>query len=130
MAWGNFILDKGFNASGTDILKYRCVKLTDAEEVGPIAANTDDVIGVSQFQVLVADQARGKGASVRVEGVSEVEASGAIAVGDWCTLEADGRVSTLVGASGKTVVGKCVGTPAAAAGDRISMLIVHTHAKA
>lgn len=130
MAWGNFILDKGFNPNGADIHKFRAVKLVDVETVDALAANTDEFIGFAQFDDLVADQARGKDVSVRVEGVTEAEAVGAIAVGDWVTLEADGRVSALVAASGKTICGMCVGSPSAVAGDRISLLIVHTHAKA
>jgi hypothetical protein len=123
MAWGNFVLDKGFKASAV-VTKFRAVKLTGAAEtVGPIAAITDDPIGWLQFDISATDLTRGKDASVRVIGVTEAEASTAIAIGQRCTLDADGRVSALVAASGKRVVGLCVGTPAAVAGDRIAMLI-------
>lgn len=125
MAWGNFVLDVGFTPSAATI-KFRCVKMTAAETVGPVTANTDDIVGVDQFGVSAADMARGKDSSVRLIGVSEVEAAGAIPVNAWCQLEADGRVSARVGASGKKLVGKCVGNPAANAGDRIAMLVVHT----
>jgi hypothetical protein len=124
-AWGNFLLDKGFNAAAA-ITKFRAVKWTaNAEEVTPVTAITDDIAGFSQFSVASTEITRGKGASVRMLGVTEAEAAGAIAVGKFCTLEADGRVSQLVGASGKKIVGKCVGTPAVNAGDRISMLVIH-----
>lgn len=130
MAWGNFVLDKGFDAAAA-ITKFRCVKFSgNPEEVTAIAANNDDIAGVAQFSVATTDLARGKGASVRMIGVSEVEAAGAIAIGKFCTLEADGRVSQLVAASGKKIVGKCVGSPSAAAGDRIAMLVLQTNAVA
>lgn len=130
MAWGNFVLDKGFSPNGTDIHKFRAVKLVDVEEVGPIAANTDDFVGFAQFDDLAADQARGKDVSVRVMGVTEAEAVGAIGVGAWVTLEADGRVSALANGSGKTICGKCVGSPSTNAGDRIALLILPQRAKA
>jgi hypothetical protein len=130
MAWGNFVLDKGYLATAA-LTKYRVVKYgTNPEQVSPVSANTDEMAGVVQYGITAGELADGKDASVRMIGVTEVECSAAITLGTWCTLEADGRVSPLVGASGKTVVGKCVGDPSAAAGDRIAMLIVHTRAKA
>lgn len=125
MAWGNFVLDIGYNAAGL-ITKYRCVKYTgNAEEVGIVTAITDVIAGVEQFGVTAAEILKGKGASVRILGVSEVEAAGAITTGTSCQMEADGRVSAAVGASGKRLVGKCIGQPAGAAGDRIAMLVIH-----
>jgi hypothetical protein len=125
MAWGNFLYDVGFDIpSGQAITKFRAVKLTgNSEEVSAVTGNTDDIIGFAQYGVTVAEQARGKGASVRVIGVTEAEAVGAIAIGQRVTLEADGRVSALVGSSGKRIVGKCVGSPSTNAGDRIALLI-------
>lgn len=130
MAWGNFVLDKGFLATAS-LTKYRCVKFGPAsEQVSPVTAITNDIVGVAQFSISAAELADGKDASVRVMGVSEVEAAGAIAFGSWCTLEANGTVSQLVAASGKRIVGKCVGNPAVNAGDRIAMLIVHMNTNA
>jgi Uncharacterized conserved protein (DUF2190) len=130
MAWGNFVLDKGFLATAP-LTRFRLVKAGAAtEQVSPIVVITDDVFGVAQFGITAAELLDGKDASIRVIGVSEVEASGAILYGRWCTLDADGRVSQLVAASGKKIVGKCMGNPAVNAGDRIAMLIVHTNAVA
>ena len=130
MAWGNFVLDKGFTSSAA-LTKYRCVKFsTVTGQVSPVGAITDEIAGVVQYGITTAELADGKDASVRVIGVTEVEASGAIGYGKWCTLENDGRVCELVGASGKKKVGKCVGNPSTNAGDRIAMLIVHTDAVA
>src|SRR5215467_7444988 len=110
MAWGNFLLDSGFDAAAA-ITKFRCVKLSAAETVTPVTAITDTVIGVSQFGVASSEILRGKGASIRIWGVTECEAAGAIAVGQRCQLETTGRVSAEVGASGKRLVGVCVGHP-------------------
>lgn len=123
MAWGNFLLDSGFNSASV-LTKFRAVKLSAAETVTAVTAVADRPIGFSQFDISAAELAKNKGASVRVWGVTEAEAVGVINVGDAVTLEADGRVSALVGASGKRIVGQCVGHPAAQAGDRITLLIV------
>jgi hypothetical protein len=127
MPWGNYMLDKGFNlASGQTATKFRAVKLSgNSEEVTPVTAITDNPIGWAQFGVTAAEVARGKGVSARIWGVTEAEASTAIAIGQLCTLEIDGRVSALVGASGKRIVGQCVGSPAGVAGDRIALLMFH-----
>lgn len=122
MATSNFVLDKGYNAAAA-ISKFKAVKLSAAETVTPVTANSDVVHGWPQFDVSAAEIAKGKGSSVRLEGITEAVASAAIAVGLICQLEADGRVSPVVGASGKRIVGRCVGHPAANANDRISMLI-------
>lgn len=123
MAWGNFILDSSWDVSAA-ITKFRLVKITGVETCGAVTAITDYPVGVAQFGITTAEVAKGKTASVRVLGVSEVEASVAISSGTMCTLEADGRVSALVGASGKRIVGMCVGHPATTAGDRIAMLFL------
>lgn len=124
MAWSNFILNKGYDAANP-ITKFRFVKFSAAETVTPCTATTDNPTGVAQFGVTAAEIIKGKGASVMLLGVSEVEAAGAIAVGDMVQLEADGRVSSVVGSSGKRIVGQCYGAAAANAGDRTSVLIIH-----
>lgn len=125
MPWGNYLYDVGFNlASGQTATKFRAVKLDgNSEEVAGIAAISDDIVGFAQYGVTAAEVLRGKGVSVRVQGVTEAEAAGAIAVGARVQLEANGTVSQLVVASGKRFVGKCVGSPAVNAGDRIALLI-------
>jgi len=122
MATGNYILDKGYLPAAA-LTKFYAVKLTAAETVGPVSAIGDVVHGFSQFDIAAAEILRGKQASVRLEGITEAVASAAIAVGAQCQLEADGRVSTVLAASGKRIVGRCVGHPASVAGDRISLLI-------
>jgi hypothetical protein len=123
MAWGNFVLDKGFDVASA-ITKYRCVKFTANETVGPTTAITDQIAGVAQFGVTAGEILKGKGSDTRMIGVSEVEAGGAIAVGVRCQLETTGVVTAEVGASGKRIVGICVGTPSTNSGDRIAMLIL------
>lgn len=126
-AAGNFVLDKGYRvAAGQTISKFYAVKFSADGVVTPIAANTDRIAGIAQFGVTAAELLRGKGTLVRTAGISEAVATGAIAVGVQVQLEADGRVSAAVGASGKRIVGICVGAPSTNAGDRI-MLQVDTN---
>jgi hypothetical protein len=120
-ATANFILDKGFDAAAA-ITKFRAVKLTTtAEQVTPVTAVSDQVIGVEQFGVTAAEILKGKGASVRVAGISEMEASAAITIGDRVGIAADGRAKTAV--VGDRVVGVCFNKGATAAGERISVLL-------
>lgn len=120
MATGNFGLDKGYDAAAA-ITKFRAVKLSAAETVTPVTAVADVVHGWSQFTVTADEITRGKGASVRIDGITEAEAGGAIAVGAICTVDNVGRAVAAV--SGSRVVGRCVGHPSANAGDRISLMI-------
>lgn len=118
MATGNFVLDKGYRAAAA-LGKFRAVKFTAAETVGPVTAIADQIAGIAQFGVTAQELAKGKGASVRVAGHSEAEASAAIALGAQVSIGADGRVKTA--AAGERIVGRCVGHPAGAAGDRITL---------
>lgn len=121
MAHGNFVLDKGYDAAAA-ITKFRAVKFSAAETVTPVTADTDVIAGFAQFSVSTAEIAKGKGASVRQGGITEAEATGAIAVGQLVTLAADGRVTAAT--SGDRVVGTCVGVPSTNAGDRIALAVV------
>ena len=123
MAYGNFVLDKGYDAAAA-LTKFRFCKMTNAGKATPVTAITDYPLGVAQFEVLSTELTRGKGASVRLIGISEVEASGAINPGTVCTLELDGRVCALVGASGKRIVGICLDKGAVNAGDRVAMELI------
>lgn len=119
MATGNFLLDKGYRA-GAAITKFRAVKFsTTPETVIPVAAITDQVIGFAQFSVSAGEITKGKGTLVRTTGITEAEASAAIALGAAVSIGADGRVKTA--AVGERVVGMCAGHPAGAAGDRITL---------
>ena len=123
MAWGNFLLDIGMDTAAA-LTKFRAVKYSGVvEQITPVTAITDVIAGFPQFNVATSEITRGKGASVRVHGVTEAEAFGAIPIGSLVTLETTGQVSAYVAASGKRIVGKCVGSPAVNAGDRISLLI-------
>lgn len=121
MAHGNFVLDKGYRAGSAPITKYRAVKFSAAETVVPVTGIADQIAGFAQYSVSASEQTKGKGCSTRVMGVTEAEATGPIAVGAQVQMETDGRVSALVAASGKRVVGRCVGHAATNAGDRIAL---------
>ena len=118
MATGNFVLDKGYRAAGA-LTKFRAVKMSAPETVTPVTAITDNIAGVVQFGVSAAELAKGKGALVRVEGITEMEASAAVAVGAAVSAGTDGRAKTA--ATGERVIGVCVGHPATNAGDRCSV---------
>lgn len=122
MAWGNFVLDIGFDASAA-IVKFRAVKLVatnGSEAVAPIAAEGNEVVGVAQFGVTADEILKGKGASVRLMGVTEMEAGGAITRGDEVGIDAVGKAVTAN--TGSRIVGKAM-TGCAADGDRVAVFL-------
>lgn len=114
---GNFVLDKGFNASAA-ITKFEAVKLTAAETASPIAADTDVVAGFEQFGVTAGEITKGKGASVRMAGITQAVAVGTCTVGALLTVTAAGGVQDAT--VGDRIVGIC--TRAAATGGYASLL--------
>jgi len=122
-ATGNFVLDKGYRAAAA-ITKFRAVKYSGPETVTPVTAATDLIAGFAQWSVSAPEITRGKGCTVRQAGITEAEASAAIALGALVELIADGRVRTATASSGARVVGRCVGAAAVNAGDRISLELV------
>lgn len=122
MADTNFLLARGFNA-GAALSSGRAVKAhaTEAETVIPVTAESDVVLGVGEFDVSAAEIARGKGQTVHMAGIVEMEAAGALAVGDLVALAPDGRAIAVN--SGARVIGVCVGYPSTAAGERVSVLL-------
>ena len=123
---GNFVLDKGFRLlAGQTLTKFRCVKLASAGTVTNVAAVGDPIIGIAQFSVSAAELLRGKGASVRVEGISELEVAGPVNVGDEVAMAADGRAKGAAPAAGDRIIGEAMTAAAGNPGDRISVLINH-----
>lgn len=121
MADSQFVVGRGFDASAA-IVKARAVKphASLAETVSPVSAEGDEVIGVAEFDVSTADIARGKGCSVQMMGIVELEVAATIAVGDPVAIDATG-----VGVapnSGARTIGMCVGHPGGT-GDRVSVLL-------
>jgi len=103
-ATGNYIQDKGYNAAEA-LTKFRAVKFSAAETVTPVTAATDVVVGIVQHDVGTAEIAKGKGASVRREGISVMEASEAIAVGQLVSCTTAGKAQ--VAAATERVIGVC-----------------------
>lgn len=101
----NYIQDKGYNAAAA-LTKFRAVKFTAAETVGPVTADTDIVAGVVQHDVTAPEILRGKGASIAVEGDTLMEASAAIVIGALVVITANGRAAT--GTAGDRIIGHCV----------------------
>jgi hypothetical protein len=125
MASGNFVIDKGFRvASGQQITKYRAVKLSASETVTPVTAVGDLAIGVAQIGVTSAELLKGKGTNVRMLGITEMEADGAISVGTIFGLASDGRAASAAPTTATTrIVGICL-KASGAAGDRITALLI------
>jgi uncharacterized protein DUF2190 len=120
--WGNFVLDKGFNAAAA-ITKYRAVKLVatnGSEAVTPVTASADITVGVAQFGVTAPEIAKGKGASIRMAGVTPMELSGTVTRGQEVMAHTDGtaRVAATVG---NRVIGLAL--DGGASGDRIPVLL-------
>lgn len=121
MADSNFVLARGFNADAA-IVKNRAVKKgTAAESVTPVTAASDVVLGVSAFDCTAAEILKGKGASVQMMGVVEMEASVALAVGALVGISANGRAAAA--GAGVRTIGVVVGNPATNAGDVVSVLL-------
>lgn len=101
-ATGNFVLSKGYDAAAA-LTKYTAVKFTAEETVGPVTAVNDVVAGVAQFDVTTAEIAKGKGASIAVEGATVMIAGGTCTVGALAGLMADGKVHDA--ATGNRIIG-------------------------
>ncbi|KKW09708.1 MAG: hypothetical protein UY48_C0055G0011 [Candidatus Gottesmanbacteria bacterium GW2011_GWB1_49_7] len=124
-AWGNFIVDKGFDAAAA-ITKFRAVKLVATnglESVTPVTAATDNVVGVAQFGVTAPEILKGKGASVRLMGITEMETAEAITRGRRVSITANGRVQMAsTGVVGDTLIGLAM-DGCDGAGDRIPVFL-------
>lgn len=103
---GNFVLDKGYDASEA-LEKYVAVKLDDsvAQTVKNVGSSDDAVIGVTQFGVTSDEIDKGKGASVRLAGITVMEASEAIDPGDAVGFDTDGKAK--VADPGDRIIGVC-----------------------
>lgn len=107
MPTGNYLMDKGYNAAAA-LTKFRAVKFSAAETVTPITAIGDMAIGVEQFGVTAGEILKGKGASVRRGGRTEMETSEAIAIGTEVCITSDGRAQSLgTAATGARIIGVC-----------------------
>ena len=91
----NYLMDKGYNAA-VALVKYRAVKFSAAETVTPTTAVNDLIAGVVQHDVATLEIAKGKGASIAVEGATLWEASEAIPIGSPISIVADGRCAVAV----------------------------------
>ena len=122
-AYGNFILDKGYDAAAA-LMKFRGVKLVPGtpEAVTPVVASTDIMHGVSQFDVSTAEIGRGKGASVRIAGITEIEIGAPVARDQELMLDNQGRAIPSAAGAGNRVVGRAL-EAGAALGNRVPMLI-------
>lgn len=118
-AYGNFVLDKGFKAAAA-VTKFKAVKGTGTdEEVTPVTAVSDVAIGVAQYGVTAGELAKQKPASVRMAGITEMEAAGTIQQGALVCITADGSAGPLT--TGSRVIG--VAMADATSGKRIPVAL-------
>ena len=88
----NMVLAVGYDASAA-LTKYAAVKLTADQTVGPVTAEGDVIIGVSQYGVTSAEILQGKGASVMLMGVSMMKVgAGGVTLGTIGVSDAAGLV--------------------------------------
>ena len=120
MADSNFVLSRGFDAAAA-LTKRRAVKMSAAETVTPVTATSDVTIGVTRYDVTAGEILRGKGASVDMMGIVEMEASVALAVGALVGLSANGRAQAA--GAGVRTIGVVVGSPSTNAGDTVSVML-------
>jgi hypothetical protein len=112
-AWGNFVLDKGFVAAAA-LTKFKAVKGTgNNDEVTPVTADTDVVVGVAQYSVSAGEITKQKPASVRTSGISEMVCANTIQQGALVCITADGSAGALT--SGDRVIGIALADGAASA---------------
>ena len=90
MASSNFVLTKGYDAA-TTIVKFTGVKFSADGVVTPVTASTDVCVGIAQFGVTIAEIAKGKGATVAISGISELECSEQVVAGSIVALGTDAK---------------------------------------
>jgi hypothetical protein len=106
----NFVVDKGYDCSAA-VTKYRAVKMTAEQTVGPIAAAADLPVGIAQESVAAGDITKGKGCPVAEVGISAFEADAACTAGQRLVVGASGN-GTLApqgtASAGTVIVGMCL----------------------
>lgn len=90
MAYGNFVLDKGYKAAAV-ITKLTFVKFSAEDTVTPATAGTDMIVGVATVGVSASELTRGKRVSVRLMGIADVEAGGSFSTGGLVMSNGSGK---------------------------------------
>ncbi len=93
-AYSNVLFAKGYNAVAP-MTKHRFAVLTaNSEEAAQAAASNVVVIGVNLFDVAALDVTHGRGCSIQMAGIAELEAGAAIARGALVMSDSSGRAIT------------------------------------
>lgn len=101
--------------------QYYIVQLDATGKIEVAEGATDLIVGVLQNK-----PASGAAALYRFAGTSKVKAGGTIAIGDWVTTDSSGKaVATTT--DGNIVIGRYIGTAAAADGDIIEIQLSIQH---
>jgi hypothetical protein len=124
-ATGNYVLDKGYDAAAA-ITKFCAVKRTaNAEEVTPVTAATDVPLGVAQFGVSAPEILKGKGASVRLAGITEMVVGTTLTDGTHFLVGIDAAGKAKPATTGERVIGILV--KGAAANGRATVALIGGH---
>lgn len=122
-AWRQYLLDKGFNP-GAAITKYRACKISSLGSDGLVVAQatavTDIFFGVSDEEILTAEQTAGKRIRLVLMGVAIVECGAAVTAGQLLTFDTSGRAVPAVTASRSLGLALSTGS---GAGKYVSVLV-------
>jgi len=90
VAYGNYGIAKGYDAD-SEILKFTAVTWgADAESVVAVTVAGSSGVGISQFDCLTAEIARGKGVTVMEDGITEWILGDTVTRGDRVTVDTNG----------------------------------------
>lgn len=103
--------------TAADVEGYRFVKINSDGNVLQAAAQTDEQVGVSQAKAL-----SGRACEVMVNGISKVEAGGAVTRGGKVSADSVGRAINATVAAGNLSYGIAL-EAATASGQRIAVLL-------